>query len=520
MVRRKRWSKWRGRFLTTPPALLAVCLCFFAAESRAVDRERAPEVRQISVVVNKSRTVNIRRPVKTATIASTAIADITPMSDHTLYIQGKEIGTTNISIFGPDMRLVQVIDLDVTPDTENLQERIRGVTRGVRVSSSHGQIVLTGMAPDAVAAERAMSIAKSMGTGVEVVNAISVAPSQQVMLKVRFLEASRAAERDLGVNWFGTNSNGTRGFSTGLGVPALVNGQINVAGTSSSGAGTVAASTTTDTGGVSVIRSAGALLSTAGGAPFGVVLANLVNKGTNIDVMISALETKGLVRRLAEPNLVALSGDTAKFLAGGSFPVPTVSATTTGTTTPTFQLVDFGVSLAFVPTVLSDGILNLRIAPEVSELDFANAVTISGTTIPSLVKRNAQTTVELRSGQSFAIAGLLQTRDVRNIDQIPWIGSVPVLGTLFRSSTYQKSESDLVIIVTPELVQPSIPGDRLASPLDERLPSNDVDFFVNGQTEVPKRYKDFVSAGGDVRGPYGHIIAPQAGPVFQGAIVK
>ena len=518
-------------------ALFVAAAILFGGVALAQERRAAenPSVRHITVIRDKSRTITVGTPIRTATIASTRIADVSPISDHTLYIQGKEIGTTNISIFGNDMRLVEVIDLDVTPDTDALQREIRasaGVS-GIRVSSSHGLIVLTGLAPDAVAADRAVQLARSMAPGLGqgapgqagpgIVNAMVVAPSQQVMLKVRFLEATRAAERDLGVNWFGTNSNGTRGFSTGLGVPALINGQINVAGTSSagSGAGTVAASTTTDTGGISVIKSAGALLAASGGSPFGVVLANLVNHGgANIDVMISALETKGLVRRLAEPNLIALSGDTARFLAGGSFPIPTISSTTTGTTTPTFQMQDFGVSLSFVPTVLSGGQLNLRIAPEVSELDFANAVTISGTTIPSLVKRNAQTTIEIRDGQSFAIAGLLQTRDVRDINQVPWLGSVPVIGALFRSSSYQKSETDLVIIVTPHLVHPTIPGQQLASPLDERLPSNDVDFFVNGQTEVPKRFKDFVSAGGDVRGPYGHIISPESGLGSQGAVVK
>jgi pilus assembly protein CpaC len=225
-----------------------------------------------------------------------------------------------------------------------------------------------------------------------------------------------------------------------------------------------------------------------------------------------------LVRRLAEPNLIALSGDTAKFLAGGSFPIPTISTTSQGIVTPTFQLVDFGVSLSFNPTVLHNGVINLRIAPEVSELDFANAVTISGTTVPSLVKRNAQTTIELRDGQSFAIAGLLQSRNVRSINQLPWIGSVPVLGALFRSSSYQNSESDLVIIVTPHLVQPTTPADRLATPLDKRLPSNDSDFFINGQLEVPKRYTDYVTSGGEVNGPYGAIIGVQQGsdqPVYK-----
>jgi pilus assembly protein CpaC len=172
----------------------------------------------------------------------------------------------------------------------------------------------------------------------------------------------------------------------------------------------------------------------------------------------------------------------------------------------------FGVELAFVPTVLSRGVINLRVEPSVSELDFTNAVTIAGTTIPALTRRDARTTVELRDGQSFAIAGLLQTRNRQDISQLPWIGSVPVLGALFRSSSYQQQETDLVIIVTPRLVAPAAPGQVLASPLDSRQPANDVDFFLNGQMEVRKRYTDYVGSGGEIKGPYGHIIAPDAPP--------
>ena len=456
-------------------------------------------VRHLVVTVNKSRTISFPAPFKTASIASTEIADITPLTDRSIYIQAKKVGTTNVSIFDQNMQLVELLDLEVTIDTGSLQDKIRAKigSTGIRVTSSNGEVVLSGTAPDAVAADRAFSLAKSIVKATEVVNAIAVAPSQQVMLKVRFLEADRQAERDLGVNWFVSNGNGSRGASTGLGIPLQA---------------------TTSTG-VSLTKSAGAIAANAtGGEPFGVVIANLVNGGTNIDVMVSALENKGLVRRLAEPNLIALSGDTAKFLAGGSFPIPTISTTSAGFVTPTFQLVDFGVSLSFNPTVLYNGVINLRIAPEVSELDFANAVTISGTTVPSLVKRNAQTTIELRDGQSFAIAGLLQSRNTRNINQVPWIGSVPVLGALFRSSSYQNSESDLVIIVTPHLVQPTTPADRLATPLDQRLPSNDSDFFLNGQTEVPKRYTDYVTSGGEVNGPYGAIIGVQQGsdqPVYK-----
>ena len=532
-------QRWRFR-LTFALALAAgfAIASFLVVTSRAQQRagtpslvEQAPQVRHVAVIVNKSQVLHFDRPFKTATIASTAIADVTPLTDRSLYIQGKSIGTTNITVFDETMALAAVIDLEVTIDTISLQRKIRASTgaSGISVSASGNEVVLTGMARDAVAADQSVSLARSMLTqGQILVNAMSVAPSQQVMLKVRFLEASRAAERDLGINLFGTNHSGTRGFSSGNGVPFIGSGNTTTTTTNSSGAGGAGNASVTQsasgTGGISVIKSAGALVSPSGGLPFGVVLANLVNNGTgSLDIMISALETKGLVRRLAEPNLVALSGDTAKFLAGGQFPVPTVATTTTSGATPTFQFVQFGVSLSFVPTVLRAGLINLRIAPEVSELDFSNAVTISGTTIPSLLTRNAQTTVELRDGQSFAIAGLLQERNVRAADQVPWIGNVPVLGTLFRSSAYQNSESDLVIIVTPHLVKPATPTDQLATPFDQRLPSNDIDFFLNGQTEVPKEYLDYVTSGGGLQGPYGAIIPVEQGsnqPVYKGGVAK
>jgi pilus assembly protein CpaC len=497
-----------------------VLLLFATVSLHAQDRARrqaAAEdstlVRHVVVTVNKSRTITFPSPFKTASIASTEIADITPLTDRSIYIQGKKIGTTNVSIFDQNMQLVELLDLEVTIDTGSLQDKIRARTghNWIRVTSNSGEVVLSGTAPDAVSADQAVALAKSVVKTSEIVNAIAVAPAQQVMLKVRFLEASRSAERDLGVNWFATNSSGSRGFSIGRGTPNI--GPVPTTTTTTSGSTTTTTATANNTGGISLIKSSGALLSTASGEPFGVVLANLINGGTNIDVMVSALETKGLVRRLAEPNLVALSGDEARFLAGGEFPVPIAVSTTTGAgITPTIEFKKFGVSLGFVPTVLGRGLINLRIAPEVSELDFSNAVTISGTVIPSLVVRNAQTTIELRDGQSFAIAGLLQSRGARNIDQVPWLGTVPVLGALFRSSAYQNQESDLVIIVTPHLVQPTTPVDRLATPFDQRLPSNDSDFFINGQLEVPKRYTDYVTSGGELNGPYGAIVGIQQGP--------
>ncbi|MEH2469340.1 pilus assembly protein CpaC [Nitrobacteraceae bacterium AZCC 2161] len=477
------------------------------------------DVQRVKVVVNKSRTFKVDSAFATIVAGSPDIVDVKSLSDHMIYVQGKQTGTTNVILFDSSMKQIGILDVEVVIDTGNLQQNIRTGTgmQGVRVSASEGQVVLSGTAVDAVAAERAMAIATStVAKGGTVVNAMSVAAPQQVMLEVRFLEVNREAGRNLGVNLYAANANGTNVGNTGLGGVTRAGrspiGGINTTpGPLGAGGDPVGSP---PTGSLPILGTAATLLGTAGGVapiPFGSLLTSLVrtSNGGSVDLLISALETKGLVRRLAEPNLTTLSGDAARFLAGGEFPVPIPTTTTTGFPTITIDYKKFGVELAFVPTVLSRGVINLRVEPSVSELDFSNAVTIQGTTVPALTRRDARTTVELRDGQSFAIAGLLQTRNRQDVSQLPWIGSVPVLGTLFSSKSYQQEETDLVIIITPRLVAPAVPGQQLASPLDSRLPANDVDFFLNGQMEVRKRYDDYVNSGGDVKGPYGHIIAPE-----------
>src|SRR5262249_28453619 len=248
-----------------------------------------------------------------------------------------------------------------------------------------------------------------------------------VQLEVRFVEASRDAQRDLGV---GLDVVGNRVHAT--------------------------------TGITGVSGGAPLLGLVSNNVPFGLGIARLLDKGTSVDVIIQALEKRGVARLLAEPNLVALSGDTASFLAGGEFPFPVQGAL--NTTTVEFK--KFGVGLAFTPTVLGDGLINLKIAPEVSQLDPSNTVSAGMINVPGLTVRRAETTTELRDGQSFAIAGLLQSNSTKNDSQLPWIGEVPVLGALFRSAAYQRKETDLVIIVTPRLVKPARPGEKLATPLD------------------------------------------------------
>ena len=487
--------------------------------------EESGAVRHIVVTVNKSRTLRFDNAFASAVVGAPDIVDALPMSDRVLYIQGKKVGTTNVSVFAQDMKLIGVIDVEVTLDTGNLQEKIRSSTGsgGIRVGSSNGQIVLSGVAGNAVAAERAVQVAKSMVTeGGTIVNAMTVAPAQQVMLKVRFLEVERTASRELGVNWFGGNNGGNRGFATGSGVVTQPGGRPAVTGVDASGNPVPAPGSPAGSGAIGLpifTTAAGTLLSGAG--PFGVAVANLASKGATLDVVLTALETKGLVRRLAEPDLIALSGDTASFLAGGEYPVPVCQAAATigGACAVTIQYQPFGVQLSFNPTVLENGIINLRLAPSVSELNFAQAVTINGFNIPSINKREARTTVELRDGQSFSIAGLLQADHRRNVAQLPWIGSVPVLGSLFSSKSFVAQDTDLVVIITPHLVAPAVPGQRLATPLDNPIPSNDVDYFLMGQMEQRKAFRDYLTSGGNIQGPYGHIIGQQVvGPPGSGVI--
>jgi pilus assembly protein CpaC len=467
-------------------------------------------------------------------VGNVDIADVVPETDRQIYIQGKRIGTTNITLYNESKHLVAVIDLDVTLDIEQIKSRILSGTesRGIRVSVSKSHIVLSGIARNSVDADRAVSIAKSLVTtddGREVdsdkadkyiINSMRVAPSQQVMLRVRFVEVDRIAERDIGVNWFGANKG--QGINIGHGAVNLPStsqttqtsnfGFTNQPNGPANGPSVTLNNSnvsTTSNQGLPVFQTLGTLvpggLSAAAGAPFGVGLFKLA--GGNIDLLLSALESKGQARRLAEPDLVALSGDTASFLAGGEYPVPSVQpGASSAAPLITTQYYPYGVQLTFVPTVLATGIINLRLNPSVSELDYKNAVVIAGTAIPSLTKRETRTTIELRDGQSFAIAGLLQSDSSHNVDQVPWLGSVPVLGALFSSKSYQANETDLVVIITPHLVAPAASGQVMATPLDKEMPPNDMDFFLGGKPSVRKQYTDFVTSGGGTAGPYGYIM--------------
>lgn len=447
-------------------AALATAVGWQPADARIYRLNPESGMGRLVVAVNHSETLRLDGPFAEITVAQPEIANVIPMTDRTVYVLGKAVGTTNISFFDKNKQLIGVLDLEIGHDVAALDQKLRKAMPSAKidVSSSNGKVLLSGRVMDAIQLDRALRIGEQFAPEA-VTNGLMVGTDQQVLLEVRILEASRSAGRELGVDW------------------RLLSNRVNAA-----------------TGALTTVPPGAALLS--GQAPFGALLGTLSNDGTQIDILLRALEDKNLVRRLAEPNLVALSGDTASFLAGGEIPVPT-GRDNDGNVV--FQFKKFGVSLAFTPTVLDKGKVNLKIEPEVSEIDPSLTFDFGTITIPGFIVRRANTTIELRDGQSFAIAGLLQSNHNKAQNQIPWLGQVPILGALFRSASYQKNETDLVIIITPRIVQPNAPGMKLASPLESSTPTNDPEFFLTGQQELTKKKTRALDPDAD-RGPYGHIL--------------
>jgi pilus assembly protein CpaC len=460
---------------------------------------------QVRVTVGKTEDIRTDQNFANITVGNPDIADVSPLTDHSLSILGKKIGTTRVTVYDADHRPVGIFDVEVSYDISRLAAEIGHFTGGgIKVSSINGRILLSGTSPDAATLDKAVQIAGQFGP--DPINTVQVMQPQQIELEVRFIEVDRNAGRDLGVQW---NAFGNSVLAnTGSGLPASQlpitqpNGSFQQTALAGSGVGgaNVAASALP----ISPVVAAGVL---SGAAPFGFLVGQLTNK---LQVEVNALESKGAARLLAEPNLVTLSGETASFLAGGQIPIPEVGATGT----PSFGFQPYGVGLSFTPTVLRDGVINLVVKPEVSEIDKTNGVTVAGTFVPGLTTRKASTTLELRDGQSFMLGGLLQSDGTNDISQLPWLGDMPVLGALFRSTDYQKQETDLVILVTPHIVRPLAPTDPVHTPFDSSLPPNDVDLFLMGDTEVSPELARL--AIGALNRPYvGHILdLPRNGGVY------
>ena len=440
----------------------------------------------ITVAVGKTEDVRIDAPFTDITIGDAEVADISPLTDRTISILGKKIGTTRVTLYAENKTQIGIFDVEVTYDVTRLAAEIAhfsGAGSGIKVSSVNGRIMLSGTAHDASTLDKAVVIARQFAP--DAINAVQVLQPQQVVLEVRFVEASRQAGRALGIQWNSFAKNTVTNIGNERPAELLPVGPKEALNTV---AGVIGTST----------------------PPFGFLLGALNRSGLSVDVAINALEEKGLIRSLAEPNLVALSGDTASFLAGGEYPI--LIPQSLGLVSIDYK--KYGVGLAFTPTVLRDGVINLKIEPEVSELDQSHPVTIAGFNVPPLIVRRASTTIELRDGQSFALGGLLQNKSTTAQEQLPWIGDVPVLGALFSSKSYQKNETDLAIIVTPRIVRPIVPGSPVKTPLDNTLPANDIDFFLMGKAEITPadarlavgHQKPFVGHILDVRKESGYVV--------------
>ena len=448
-------TKLRQCAIATGIAMMTATLPFATtslayAESGIIRLSSSQNTKTMKITKAKPKTVRTDRSFSEIVVGDPEVATVSPLTDRSFYVIGTAPGTTGIALYDSDSNLVGLLDIEVGANTNQINAALNAALpkSNVKATTSNGRVVLKGKANGAVAAAKAREIAKKFDP--ELVDTVKIEGSQQVKLEVRFIEARRNKGKELSIRTrVNRNTSSSVSTATGGAFAQLLSGSI----------------------------------------PYGQFVTNIFENGTNIDVAINALEEKGLVRSLAEPNLVALSGDTASFLAGGEFPIPVGSEDNDGGgRNVTVEFKQFGVGLKFTPTVLDGGLINLKLAPEVSELDPDGGITLSGIRIPGLQVRRAETTLELRDGQSFVLGGLLQTRSNNNNAQIPWLGDVPILGALFRSSQFQKSESDLVIIVTPRLVKPLRPGENPATPLDNTAPANDAEFFANGTLEVSRAH--------------------------------
>ena len=400
----------------------------------------------LQLEVNKGRLVRLDRPASTVFIADPEIADIQVKSPSLVYLLGKKAGETTLYAVDESENILASVAIRVNLNLSRLRDAIRKLDprSDVEVTSIDDTLVIEGVVRSASIAEDVRRLAvRIAGDSEAVINRLGVDAPNQVNLRVRIAEVARGVDKQLGFNWQILGTLG--GLSLGL------------------------ATTNPFASAVSVVNSLGSLTQGASAA--------FNAEGWDFNAVIDALEEEGLVTILAEPNLTALTGETASFLAGGEFPI--LVPDSNGRVTIEFK--KFGVSLAFTPTVIGETRINLHVRPEVSQLSSKNSVTLNNFVVPSLTTRRAETTVELGSGQSFAIAGLLLNNVNHDIRKFPFLGDIPVLGALFRSDRFQRDETELVIIVTPYIVRPASRM-RLAAPTDGFVPPHDVERFITGGT--------------------------------------
>jgi pilus assembly protein CpaC len=382
----------------------------------------------IDVALGNSHIISHPVVIKRVSIANPNVADAIPVSLQEILVNGKSSGTTTLLLWdnAGGRRMYQV---RVSPDVESLEADLRDLfpDDSIAVLASGGAVILSGRVSQQLTAESAVAIAEGfLGRDASIVNQISVPDPGQVLLQVRFAEVSRTAIEKLGINLLRLGDDYSAGYSTGR-PPAP--GAILPIGGGDVGGGTL------------------------DGTFSDALNIFLIDHKNGVGAFIQALKSNGVFRSLAEPNLLAVHGEEASFLAGGEFPNPVVQGgSNVGAVTIQFR--EFGIRLNFTPTIQPSGNIRLRVAPEVSTLDFANGLTLSGFNIPSILSRKAETVIELADGQTFAIAGLIDNAIIEDIDKIPVLGDIPILGSLFRSKEMRQNKTELLVLVTPHLVQP------------------------------------------------------------------
>lgn len=435
---------------------LVVLLVVFLSWAAGPLPAKAQDMGKLNVVMGKSVIVKSAEQVKRVSIADPAIANFVLTSPNEIYVTGKAPGFTNMTLW-KDKGQYSIYDIEVGYDVSRLKRQIQEILpeeKGLRVTAIHDSITLSGQASSTSNLSQVMAVARAYAPEGKVHNLVEVRGVHQVMLEVRVAEMQRSLGRRLGVNFNYVTESGKFGINRLADLTTLVKPDNANIGTPAPG-------------------------------PFSMFVAPAVNalfrftsSGTTWTGFIDALKADGLVKILAEPTLIALSGQSASFLAGGEFPVPVPQ----GLGTVAIEYKQFGVSLNFTPTVLSDNKINIKVRPEVSELDFNNAVAISGAIVPGLNTRSAETVVELADGQSFAIAGLLRDTSRDAMNKYPLLGEIPILGVLFRSREFQRNETELVIIATPRLVKP-LDMAKQPLPTDFYVEPSDTDFYVLGLME-------------------------------------
>ncbi|MFS0771709.1 type II and III secretion system protein family protein [Sphingomonas sp. 1P08PE] len=412
----------------------------------------------VEVATGRGRLVTLSRPMSDLFIADDSVADVQVRSPTQLYIFGKKTGETTISATAKGGAVVFATTVRVGNNLGSVGSMLAIAMPEARITATpmNGMLLLTGtVATPADVAEAERLVQGFVGDSTKVLSRLRTATPLQVNLQVRIAEVNRGFSKNIGVNVFSVDRTG--GFKFGLGQGRSPGTQFTPGGPLGTGL------TGAPANGSLVNRATGATTLGLAGQLFGLDLLGAIDLGESI----------GQVTTLANPNLTALSGETGSFLAGGEIPIPLAG----GLGTISVEYKQYGVSLSYTPTVLADGRISLRVRPEVSQLDYSNAVTIGGTAVPGLTSRRAETTVELGSGQSLMIGGLLSNSRNNTIDKTPFLGDIPIIGALFRSNSWRRNETELVIIITPYLVKPvdnirdiAMPTDGYKSPTDaERL---------------------------------------------------